>query len=182
MIMSSMLFFKCFLQVIYSVGAGCHACGTIFDLILCMVTSDYTFGEFLTCSYVPRRLFSLYWSCKLALTQLHRCLLFIYTGLPRYPAPYPLMVRPPFPQRPPGSVGVLPRPLVPGIPGVRPIVPPVVRPAVVPTVTPAEKPQTTVYVGKIAPTADNDFMLSLLKVDCWASNIYMLLLLKGLLN
>ncbi|XP_031263131.1 RNA-binding protein 25 isoform X1 [Pistacia vera] len=88
-------------------------------------------------------------------------------GLPRYPAPYPAMVRPVFPPRPPGPVGVLPavaRPPVPGIAGVRPIIPPVVRPAVFPGGTPAEKPETTVYVGKIASTADNDFMLSLLQV------------------
>lgn len=93
---------------------------------------------------------------------------FIYPGLPRYPAPYPSMVRPAFPPRPPGPVGVLPsvaRPPVPGIPGVRPIMPPVVRPVPLPTVTPAEKPQIKVYVGKIAPTADSDFVLSVLKVD-----------------
>ncbi|KAF3431289.1 hypothetical protein FNV43_RR26019 [Rhamnella rubrinervis] len=86
-------------------------------------------------------------------------------GLPRYPTPYPQMVRPGFPLRPPGPIGALPavsRPLIPGIPGIRPIIPPVVRPAV-PSVTPAEKPQTTVYIGKIAPTVENDFMLSLLK-------------------
>ncbi|KAK1554183.1 hypothetical protein Q3G72_008999 [Acer saccharum] len=88
-------------------------------------------------------------------------------GLPRYPAPYPAMVRPVFHPRPPGAVGVLPavsRPPLHGIPGIRPIIPPVVRPVGFPIVTPAEKPQTTVYVGKIAPTADNDFMLALLKV------------------
>ncbi|XP_044492125.1 RNA-binding protein 25-like isoform X2 [Mangifera indica] len=91
----------------------------------------------------------------------------IYLGLPRYPAPYPAMVRPVFPPRPPGPVGVLPgvaRPPVPGIAGVRPIIPPVVRPTGFPVGTPAEKPETTVYVGKIASTADNDFMLSLLQV------------------
>ncbi|XP_050375050.1 RNA-binding motif protein 25 isoform X2 [Argentina anserina] len=76
------------------------------------------------------------------------------------------MLRPGFPSRPPGGIGMLPsiqRPPMPGIPGVRPILPPVVRPAL-PTVTPAEKPQTTVYVGKIAPTVDNDFMLYLLQL------------------
>ncbi|XP_062159370.1 RNA-binding motif protein 25 isoform X4 [Alnus glutinosa] len=76
------------------------------------------------------------------------------------------MVRPPFPPRPPGAIGVLPavsRPPIPGVPGVRPIMPPVVRPAFVPPVTPAEKPQTTVYVGKIASTVENEFMLSLLQ-------------------
>ncbi|XP_044488240.1 RNA-binding protein 25-like isoform X2 [Mangifera indica] len=88
-------------------------------------------------------------------------------GLPRYPAPYPAMVRPVFPPRPPGPIGVIPavaRPPVPGIPGVRPIITPVIRPAGFPVGTPAEKPETTVYVGKIASTADNDFMLSLLQV------------------
>ncbi|XVF84947.1 hypothetical protein PTKIN_Ptkin17bG0079900 [Pterospermum kingtungense] len=77
------------------------------------------------------------------------------------------MIRPAFPPRPPGAIGAIPvvsRPPIPGVPGVRPIIPPVIRPAVVPNVTPAEKPQTTVYVGKIAPTVDNDFMLSLLNL------------------
>ncbi|KAF2292729.1 hypothetical protein GH714_027665 [Hevea brasiliensis] len=86
-------------------------------------------------------------------------------GIQRYPSPYPAMVRPMFPPRPPGAIGVLPaasRPLVPGIPGVRPIIPPIIRPAV-PSITPAEKPQTTVYVGKIEPTVENDFMLSVLR-------------------
>ncbi|XP_062110285.1 RNA-binding motif protein 25 isoform X1 [Humulus lupulus] len=84
-------------------------------------------------------------------------------GLSRYPSPYQTMVRP---FRPPGAIGmgVLSRPPIPGIPGVRPIIPPIVRPAIVPSVTPAEKPQTTVYVGKIAPTVENDFILALLQV------------------
>ncbi|GMY26212.1 RNA-binding protein 25 isoform X1 [Fagus crenata] len=88
-------------------------------------------------------------------------------GLPRYPSPYTAMVRPAFPLRPPGAIGVLPavsRPPIPGVPGVRPIMPTVIRPAVVPTVTPAEKPQTTVYIGKIASSVDNDYMLSLLQL------------------
>ncbi|KAL6187078.1 hypothetical protein ACLB2K_043193 [Fragaria x ananassa] len=87
-------------------------------------------------------------------------------GLIRYPSPYPTMVRPGFPSRPPGGIGMLPsiqRPPMLGIPGVRPIMPPVVRPAV-PSVTPAEKPQTTVFVGKIAPTVNNDFILYLLQL------------------
>ncbi|CAI0462550.1 unnamed protein product [Linum tenue] len=84
--------------------------------------------------------------------------------MPRYPSPYPAMIRPIFSPRPPGAPVVLPmtRPLVPTIPGVRPIIPPIIRP-VIPSVTPAEKPQTTVYVGKISPTVENDFMLSLLQ-------------------
>ncbi|XP_012085358.1 RNA-binding protein 25 isoform X2 [Jatropha curcas] len=86
-------------------------------------------------------------------------------GIQRYPSPYPAMVRPIFPPCPPGTVGMLPpaaRPLVPGIPGVRPLIPTIIRPPV-PSVTPAEKPQTTVYVGKISPSVENDFMLSLLR-------------------
>ena len=74
------------------------------------------------------------------------------------------MVRAAFPPRPLGAIGVLPRPPIPGIPGVRPIIPPIVRPVIVPSVTPAEKPQTTVYVGRIAPTVENEFILSLLQV------------------
>lgn len=77
------------------------------------------------------------------------------------------MLRPAFPPRPPGAIGAIPvmsRPPIPGVPGVRPIIPPVIRPAAVPNVIPAEKPQTTVYIGKIAPTVDNDFMLSILNV------------------
>uniref|UniRef100_A0A7N0UJJ6 RNA-binding protein 25 n=2 Tax=Kalanchoe fedtschenkoi TaxID=63787 RepID=A0A7N0UJJ6_KALFE len=87
----------------------------------------------------------------------------------RYPSSYPGMVRPVYPTyplRPPGVIGMPPllsRPPVPGVPGVRPMILPVIRPAVVP-VTPAEKPQTTVWVGKIAPTVDNDFILSLLQL------------------
>lgn len=75
------------------------------------------------------------------------------------------MVRPPFPQRPPGLVGILPalpRHPVPGLRG--PIIPPVVRPAGIPSVSPAEKPQTTVYVGKISSTIENDFIISLLQL------------------
>ncbi|OMO78193.1 hypothetical protein CCACVL1_14583, partial [Corchorus capsularis] len=83
-------------------------------------------------------------------------------GLVRYP--YPAMIRPAFPPRPIGVIPAVSRPHIPGVPGVRPIIPPVIRPAVVPNVTPAEKPQTTVYIGKIAPTVDNDFMLSLLRL------------------
>ncbi|KAK6931070.1 RNA recognition motif domain [Dillenia turbinata] len=83
-------------------------------------------------------------------------------GILRYPPPYATMVRPAFPPRPPGAIGVLPL-TRPPIPGIRPIVP-LVRPAMVPPVTPAEKPQTTVYVGKIAVTVENDFMLSVLKL------------------
>ncbi|WCJ38412.1 RNA-binding motif protein 25 [Euphorbia peplus] len=84
-------------------------------------------------------------------------------GIQRYPSPYPPMVRPMFHPRPPGMLPLGSRPLVPGIPGVRPIIPPIMRPAI-PSITPAEKPQTTVYVGKIAPSVDNDFMLSLLRI------------------
>ncbi|KAK7407260.1 hypothetical protein VNO78_09013 [Psophocarpus tetragonolobus] len=87
-------------------------------------------------------------------------------GIPRYPPPYGTMVRPVFPPRPPGAVNMPPvsRPPVAGIPTVRPIIPPVIRPMVPPSVTPAEKPQNTVYIGKIAPTVENEFMLSLLQL------------------
>ncbi|KAK6139216.1 hypothetical protein DH2020_027036 [Rehmannia glutinosa] len=83
-------------------------------------------------------------------------------GVPRYPSPYAPMIRPTFPPRP--LIGVMPplaRPPVVGIRG--PIIPPVVRPPALP-VTSAEEPQTTVYVGKISSTVDNDFMLSLLQL------------------
>ncbi|XP_061372328.1 RNA-binding motif protein 25-like [Gastrolobium bilobum] len=84
----------------------------------------------------------------------------------RYPPPYGTMVRPVYPPRPPGAVNVLPvpRPPVAGVPAVRPIIPPVVRPVVAPSVTLVEKPQITVYVGKIAPTVEYGFMLSLLQL------------------
>ncbi|XP_054823939.1 RNA-binding motif protein 25 isoform X3 [Prosopis cineraria] len=87
--------------------------------------------------------------------------------MPRFPHPYGTMVRPSFPPRPPGAVNVLPavsRPPVAGIPPVRPVIPPVVRPVVAPNITPADKPQTTVYIGKIASTVENEFMLSLLQL------------------
>lgn len=76
--------------------------------------------------------------------------------------PYPGMIRPAFPPRPPAAIGAIPpisRPPVPAIRGV----PPIVRP-VLPIIAPTEKPQTTVYIGKIAPTVENDFLLSLLRL------------------
>ncbi|XP_039035042.1 RNA-binding protein 25-like isoform X2 [Hibiscus syriacus] len=82
-------------------------------------------------------------------------------GLLRYPSPYPAMIRPAFPPRPPGAIGVVPTVPRPPVPGIRPIIAPVIRPSI-PNVTPKEKPQTTVYIGKISPSVDNDFMLSLL--------------------
>ncbi|CAJ2647574.1 unnamed protein product [Trifolium pratense] len=87
-------------------------------------------------------------------------------GIPRYAPPYGTMVRPVYPPRLPGAINVLPvsRPPVAGIPPLRPIIPPVVRPVVPPSVTPAEKQHTTVYIGKISPTVENEFMLSLLKL------------------
>ncbi|GFQ05931.1 RNA-binding protein 25 [Phtheirospermum japonicum] len=79
----------------------------------------------------------------------------------RYPSFAP-MIRPGFPPRP--LFGVMPQLARPPIIGIRgPLIPPVVRPPVIPSATPAEEPQTTVYVGKISSTVDNDFMLSLLK-------------------
>lgn len=88
----------------------------------------------------------------------------MYAGILRYPSPYAPMVRPPYPPRP-GAVAVAPPLLRPPVAGFRPpIIPAVVRP-VIPSVIPAEKPQTTVYVGKIASTVENEFMLSLLQVS-----------------
>ncbi|RZS18955.1 hypothetical protein BHM03_00051282, partial [Ensete ventricosum] len=87
-------------------------------------------------------------------------------GMPRYPAPYPTMIRPGFPPRPIPPAGVIPqipRPPIPSIRGVPPVVTPVIR-AMIPIVAPAEKPQTTVYVGKIAATVENEFLLSILTV------------------
>lgn len=68
--------------------------------------------------------------------------------------------------RPMPSVGVIPQIPRLTMSGVRPMLPmvtPVMRP-VVPILPPTEKPQTTVYVGKIAPTVDNEFLLSLLRI------------------
>ncbi|KAF8399266.1 hypothetical protein HHK36_015131 [Tetracentron sinense] len=92
-----------------------------------------------------------------------------FLGIPHYSTPYTAMIRPACPPHPPGAIGVLP-PLphcpVPGIHGVPPITPLVLRP-VVPVIAPIEKPQTTIYVGKIAPTVEDDFMLSILLVGYW---------------
>ncbi|KAF8697448.1 hypothetical protein HU200_036049 [Digitaria exilis] len=92
-------------------------------------------------------------------------LLSVCAGMPRYPAPYP-MVRPGFvprPMPPPGVVPIQRPPMIPGIRSVPPLVAPTARPPA-PAVTPADKPPTAVYVGKIAPTVDNDFLLSLLRL------------------
>ncbi|KAH0883947.1 hypothetical protein HID58_060043 [Brassica napus] len=86
-------------------------------------------------------------------------------GLVRYPSLYPTMVRPGFITPPPGTVGAVPlvqRPLIPGMPGLRPVMSPMTRPALVPFVLQVEKPQTTIYIGKIA-TVENDFMMSILE-------------------
>jgi len=110
--------------------------------------------------------FILYIIRRPALMCLRRCLFLFFAGILSYPSPYPAMIHPLFLPRPPGAFSVVPavpRPLVPGIPGVCPVISQIIRP-VVPSVTPAEKPQTTVYVGKIAPSVENDFMSSLLQV------------------
>nr|XP_027097839.1 RNA-binding protein 25-like isoform X6 [Coffea arabica]XP_027097840.1 RNA-binding protein 25-like isoform X6 [Coffea arabica]XP_027097841.1 RNA-binding protein 25-like isoform X6 [Coffea arabica]XP_027097842.1 RNA-binding protein 25-like isoform X6 [Coffea arabica] len=74
------------------------------------------------------------------------------------------MARPAYPTRPLAAGGVLPPLPRPPIAGPRaPIIPAVVRPAVVPSVASTEK-QTTLYVGKIASTVENDFILSLLEL------------------
>ncbi|CAA0814143.1 splicing factor PWI domain-containing protein / RNA recognition motif (RRM)-containing protein [Striga hermonthica] len=80
-------------------------------------------------------------------------------GVVRYP--YAPMVRPTFPPRP--LIGVMP-PLARPPVGIRgPVIPHIVpRPPA--TVATAEEPQTTVYVGKISSTVDNEFILSLLKL------------------
>lgn len=91
---------------------------------------------------------------------------FVDAGVLRYPSPYPTMVRPGFIMRPPGTVGAVPlvqRPPIPGMPGLRPVMPPMIRPVLAPFVPPVEKPQTTIYIGKIA-TVENDFMMSILEV------------------
>ncbi|KAI3497703.1 hypothetical protein L1887_33194 [Cichorium endivia] len=71
------------------------------------------------------------------------------------------MLRPPYPQRPLGVIPALPRPPIMAMRG--PVVPTIIRPPVN-TITPAEKPMTTVYVGKIASSVDNEFMLSLFQL------------------
>lgn len=87
----------------------------------------------------------------------------IFAGIHRYPSPYP-MIRQMYPPRPPIGVGIVP-PLMQPVPVIRgPIIPPVIRPAPSPLVTQTEKTHITVYVGKISPTVENDFMLSLLQV------------------
>ncbi|KAJ8547654.1 hypothetical protein K7X08_011240 [Anisodus acutangulus] len=75
------------------------------------------------------------------------------------------MARPVFPPRPPGAVGMIPPLMRPPIPIIRPpIIPPAARPAAIPSITQTEKPQTTVYVGKISSIAENEFILSLLQL------------------
>uniref|UniRef100_M1D213 RNA-binding region RNP-1 and Splicing factor PWI family member protein n=2 Tax=Solanum tuberosum TaxID=4113 RepID=M1D213_SOLTU len=89
----------------------------------------------------------------------------IHPGIPRYASPYTHMARPVFPPRPLGAVGIIPPLMRPPIPMMRPpIIPLVARPAAIPSITQTEKPQTTVYVGKISSTAENEFMLSLLQL------------------
>ncbi|KAF7124443.1 hypothetical protein RHSIM_Rhsim12G0047400 [Rhododendron simsii] len=84
-------------------------------------------------------------------------------GMPRYPSPFLPMVRPAFPPRPPGPI--MPPQLRPPITGIRgPINPPLIRPVASPSITPTDKSQTTVYVGKIASTIENDFIRSLLEL------------------
>lgn len=98
-------------------------------------------------------------------------------GAPRYSAPtYVPMVRPPvFTPRPP--IGPPPVPMVlPRPPGPRPM-PPVLKPppgmmlnefaskGVGQIAAPPEKPHTTVYVGKIAPTIEDEFLRAILEVS-----------------
>ncbi|XP_073048889.1 RNA-binding motif protein 25 isoform X2 [Primulina eburnea] len=84
-------------------------------------------------------------------------------GAVRYPSPYAPMMRPGFPPR--LLVGVMPPLARPPIMGIRgPLISPVVRQPVISNAGITEKPQTTVYVGKISSTVENDFMLSLLQL------------------
>ncbi|XP_071741563.1 RNA-binding motif protein 25-like isoform X2 [Rutidosis leptorrhynchoides] len=86
-------------------------------------------------------------------------------GIIRYGAPYPQMLRPVYPQRPLGAMGVVPTLSRPPMMAMRgPVVPTIVRPPINLNISQAEKPMTTIYVGKIASTVDNDFMLSLLQL------------------
>ncbi|KAJ0506924.1 putative RNA recognition motif domain, PWI domain, RNA-binding domain superfamily [Helianthus annuus] len=87
-------------------------------------------------------------------------------GIIRYAPPtYPQMLRPVYPQRPPGAVGVIPTLQRPPVMAMRgPVIPTIVRPPVNLAIAQTEKPMTTIYVGKIASTVDNDFMLSLLQL------------------
>jgi RNA-binding protein 25 len=72
------------------------------------------------------------------------------------------MTRPPVPSVTPVSAVA---PVAP-VPAVAPIAPvPAVAPvAPVPAVAPVDTPQFKIYIGKIAATVDNDFVLSLLQV------------------
>ncbi|CAI9264107.1 unnamed protein product [Lactuca saligna] len=71
------------------------------------------------------------------------------------------MLQPAYPQRPLGAVGVIPSLARPPMMAMRgPVVPTIIR-RPINTITPVEKPITTVYVGKIASSVDNEFMLSL---------------------
>ncbi|CAH1453401.1 unnamed protein product [Lactuca virosa] len=66
----------------------------------------------------------------------------------RYASPYPQMLRPAYPQRPLGAVGVIPSLACPPMMAIRgPVVPTIIRPPIN-TITPAEKPMTTVYVAR----------------------------------
>ncbi|CAA2982190.1 RNA-binding protein 25 [Olea europaea subsp. europaea] len=86
----------------------------------------------------------------------------IIQGVLRYPSPYAPMIRPAFLPRPMGFIPPMLRPPVTGIRG--PITSPSIRLPAAQSVTPKEKPQTTVYVGKISTTVENDFILSLLQL------------------
>ncbi|KAH9303952.1 hypothetical protein KI387_008356 [Taxus chinensis] len=95
-------------------------------------------------------------------------------GMPRYSAPYPPLVRPTFAPRPPGAMGVMPlsRPPMQGVRAMPqvlkyslPVAPTdLASKGALPLLATAEKPQTTVYVGKIAPSVENEFLLSLLEL------------------
>uniref|UniRef100_A0A1D1ZM47 RNA-binding protein 25 n=1 Tax=Anthurium amnicola TaxID=1678845 RepID=A0A1D1ZM47_9ARAE len=88
-------------------------------------------------------------------------------GISHYPVQYPTMANPGFPRHPPGApISVIQQHSWPPIQGVHrlpAIIPPAVRQPF-PASVPMEKPQTTIYVGKIASTVENEFMESLLRL------------------
>lgn len=108
-------------------------------------------------------------------------------GVPRYPAPpYGQMVRPPvFSPRPP--IGPPPVPMVltrpPGT-GIRPM-PPVLKPlpgmlinelalkgGIIQIAPAPEKPHTTVYVGKISSTVEDECLRAILEVNAFSSLLF----------
>ncbi|KAG9140484.1 hypothetical protein Leryth_016208 [Lithospermum erythrorhizon] len=153
-----------FLQVICTAAECCHASTAIFIACNFLVTTfDCSCGILsCTCTLYLRISITVLKVYKLQLMYMHRCFLSPSAGMPRFASPYNTVVRTPFPPRPLGAAGVIPPLSRPPVLIRAPIAPPIIRPA--PSVAPVEKPQTIVYVGKIASRVDNDFMLSLLQL------------------